>query len=54
LADTEEMYLIPEEEAEAERIRIKANKLKVVSRFKAGLCREADDEVQIAGELNTE
>jgi hypothetical protein len=54
LADIEEKYLTPAEEAEAEPTRRKANKLKAMSRFIAELCREADDVVQMVRELNTE
>jgi len=44
--------LTPDEETETERTRRKANKCKVISRFKEKLRRQADDEVQTVGELN--
>jgi len=53
-ADIEEKYLTPDEEGEAERTRIKANKRKAMSRFNEELCREAENEVQTVRELNRE
>jgi hypothetical protein len=54
LADYEEKYLTPDGEAAAEPTRRKANKSKAMPRFSTELCRQADDEVQIVRELNTE
>jgi hypothetical protein len=54
LADIEGKYLTPDEEAEEQRTRRKANKRKAVSRFNAELCRQADDEVKVVRELNSE
>jgi hypothetical protein len=42
-ADTEEKYLTPNEETEAERTRRKANKRKAMSRFNAELRRQAEN-----------
>jgi len=54
LVDTEEKYLTPDERAQAEPTRRKANKLKAMPCFNAELCREANDVVQIVRELNKE
>jgi len=51
LADIEQKYLTLDEETEAERTRRKANKGKVMSRYKGKLRRQAD-EVQTVRELN--
>jgi hypothetical protein len=54
LADFEEKYLTPDEGAEEESTRRKVNKRKAMSRFNAELCRQAEDELQVVRELNTE
>jgi hypothetical protein len=54
LADYEEKYLTPDGKAKAEPTRRKTNKLKDMSSLNAELRRQADDEVQIVRELNTE
>jgi len=54
LADTEGKYLTPDAEAKAEPRRRKANKLKAMSRLNAELRLQADEEVQIVREWNTE
>jgi len=52
-ADTEEKYLTPDEETEADRTSRKANKQNVTSRFNAELRRQAVVEVLTFREFNT-